>query len=216
MADRLGTEASGLPLIPAEHAVPPDEISGSLHISINVDDVLSPQKSAFSEEQFKLAELKKAEMSTVRKRGGMKLTFRVSSDHTIQSLSKGCPHERSHLATYGLRLLCLFETPVSDRSNLVVGLDIHRAAQLEEEREAAAAEECHRHDCTSSDDCPGAPHCTQPNGCFRPHKVTMDHVAAFVIGEIGVHSLLTFVPALEGEAHVLCRWGPAAVERAPC
>ena len=83
MADRLGTEASGLPLIPAEHAVRPDEIYGSLHIAINVDDALSPQKSSFSEEQFKLMELKKAEMSTVRKRGGMKLTFRVRSDHAI-------------------------------------------------------------------------------------------------------------------------------------
>ncbi len=85
MVDRLGTEASGLPLIPAEHAVPPDKISGSLHVAIAVnDEVLNPQKSTFSEEQMKLAELRKAEMSTYRKRGGMKLTFRVSSYHKIQ------------------------------------------------------------------------------------------------------------------------------------
>ena len=97
MVDRLGTEASGLPLIPAEHAVPTDDISGSLHIAITVnDDVLSPQKSTFSEEQLKLAELKKAEMSTVRKRGGMKLTFRVRSDFTIQlSCRKGVPASAS-------------------------------------------------------------------------------------------------------------------------
>ena len=90
MADTLDTEASGLPLIPAEHAAPPEDRSGARHVTITVnDEVLRPEKSTFSEEAFKLAELKKAEMSTVRKRGGMKLTFRVGSAFTIHlSLEK--------------------------------------------------------------------------------------------------------------------------------
>ena len=92
MADRLGTEASGLPPIPADRAGPPEDISGTPHVSITVnDEVLRPQNSTFSEEQFKLAELKKAEMSTGRKRGGMKLTFRVGSDFAIHLFVERVP-----------------------------------------------------------------------------------------------------------------------------
>ena len=76
MTDKLGTEASGLPLIAAEHARNADSDANSGHIAINVDDgLLNPQKSTFSEEQLKLAELEKANMSTARKRGGMKVAL---------------------------------------------------------------------------------------------------------------------------------------------
>ena len=78
MAERIGTEASGLPLISAAHANPTCEGENPGHITINVEsDVLNPQKSTFSEEQLKLSELEKADMSNVRKRSGMKVIFRV-------------------------------------------------------------------------------------------------------------------------------------------
>ena len=78
MADSIGTETSGLPLIAATHANPTCEGESPGHIAINVEsDVLNPQKSTFSEEQLKLSELEKADMSNVRKRSGMKIIFRV-------------------------------------------------------------------------------------------------------------------------------------------
>ena len=81
MTDKHGTEASGLPLIAAEYARNADPDQNLGHIAINVDDgLLNPQKSTFSEEQLKLAELEKANMSTARKRGGMKVAFGVSKD----------------------------------------------------------------------------------------------------------------------------------------
>ncbi len=39
---------------------------------------------------------------------------------------------------------------------MVAGLDIHCKSQFKEKAEAAAAEECFRHGCTSPDDCLGA------------------------------------------------------------
>jgi hypothetical protein len=78
MADRIGTEASGLPLIATSHLTPTCEGESPGHIAINVEnDVVNPQKSTLSEEQLKLSELEKADMSIVRKRSGMKVIFRV-------------------------------------------------------------------------------------------------------------------------------------------
>ena len=79
MSYRLGTEASGLPLIAAKGPSIKLEDGSTTDVAIDVsDDNVLPQKSTFSEEQMKQSELKKAEMSSVRKRNGMKVVFRVS------------------------------------------------------------------------------------------------------------------------------------------
>ena len=85
MNDTIASEASGLPLIAAEHASPTEIRPDVRHVTIAIDeDILNPQKSTLSEERFKVAELEKAKMSSVRKRNGMKVTFRVRSDRVIQ------------------------------------------------------------------------------------------------------------------------------------
>lgn len=78
MADRIGTKASGLPLIAASGANSTYEGESPGHFAITVEsDVLNPQKSTLSEGRLKLSELVKADMSNVRKRNGMKVIFRV-------------------------------------------------------------------------------------------------------------------------------------------
>ena len=79
MSYRLGTEASGLPLIAAKGPSMKIADESTTEVAIDVsDDTVLPQKSTFSEEQMKQAELKKTDMSSVRKRNGMKVVFRVS------------------------------------------------------------------------------------------------------------------------------------------
>ena len=79
MSYRLGKEASGLPLIAAKGLSIKVADGSTTEVAIVVSDgTVLPQKSAFSDEQMKQAELKKADMSSVRKRNGMKVVFRVS------------------------------------------------------------------------------------------------------------------------------------------
>ena len=79
MSYRPGTEASVLPLIAAGHPSTTLADGGTTDVAIDVgNDTVLPQKTASSEEQMKLAELKDAASSIARKRNGMKVVFRVS------------------------------------------------------------------------------------------------------------------------------------------
>lgn len=73
MADHIGTEVSGLPLISDNNG---DCVVSAGSVSITIGTHLAAQKSNMSEGSI-LSEVERAKMSSVRKRNGMKVVFRV-------------------------------------------------------------------------------------------------------------------------------------------
>ncbi len=73
MADKIGTEVSGLPLISDTNG---EGLESGGSVSITIESPLGAQKSMLSEAAI-LSEVERAKMSSVRKRNGMKVVFRV-------------------------------------------------------------------------------------------------------------------------------------------
>lgn len=73
MADKVEIEFSGLPLIPEANG---DMVESAGSVSITIGAPLAAQKSVDSEGAM-LSEVDQAKMSSIRKRNGMKVVFRV-------------------------------------------------------------------------------------------------------------------------------------------